>query len=424
MVGHVDHGKSTIVGRLLAETGSLPSGRLEQVSADCARQRRPLEYARLVDALREEKAQGITIETARVFLQSARRTFLIMDAPGHATFIRNMVTGAARADVAVLVVEAREGVRENTRRHSHLLWQLGLTNVVVLVNKMDQVAYGEARYHSVCGDAKEFLGGIGIAPRAFIPVSATEGDNIAIGTDRMPWYRGPTLLAMLDGLERKVSPAELPLRLPVQAVYRFGADGGPSPRIIAGRVAAGSLRRGDELLFLPSGQRSRVATIEVYGGTPPDTVCAGRSTGLTLIDPIDVLRGEIATHPGDPAPRVARRLRASIFWLDPEPMQLGASYLLKLATGRVRFTLTAILHVMDEAELRPRTGAESVQTSEVAECALELAGPLACDVIGEIVETARFVIVDRDQIRGGGIVLEAHAEKPEAPARDDRAKGR
>jgi bifunctional enzyme CysN/CysC len=417
MVGHVDHGKSTIVGRLLADTHSLPAGKLEQVEAYCARRGRPLEYALLVDALRDERIQGITIETARVFFKSDLREYLIMDAPGHVAFMRNMVTGAARADAAVLVIDAQEGVRENSRRHGYLLWQLGFRDVVVLINKMDLVGYREDRFAQVCRDYGAFLAEVGVRPLCYVPVSGPGGDNITTPSGRMPWYRGPTLLAVLDGFDRVESPSDLPLRLPVQAVYRFGGGGGADShtaiaggadnrRIIAGRVVAGRLKCGDELIFLPSGERSRVASIEAFGAAPPEAVSTGQSTGLTLTDPIYVQRGDIATHVGDPVPRVARHLRVSIFWLDNEPMRLGSVYVLKLGTATVRVTLTGIPRVMDEADLRSRADAQSVNACEVAECTLELAAPIACDAIGDIVETARFVIVHKYSICGGGIVLE------------------
>lgn len=418
IVGHVDHGKSTIVGRLLADTHSLPAGKLEKVAAFCAHRGRPLDYALLVDALRDERTQGITIETARVFFRSSRRNYLVMDAPGHVAFLRNMVTGAARADAAVLVIDALEGVQENSRRHGHLLWQLGFRDVVVLINKMDLVGYGEEPFTTVCREYGAFLAEVGVRALCYVPVSGPQGDNITAQSGRMPWYRGPTLLAVLDGIDRVENPRELPLRLPVQAVYRFGGGGSDDKRIIAGRIVAGRLRCGDELHFFPSGQRSRVASIELYGATSPETASAGQSTGLTLTDPIYIQRGDLATRAGDPLPRVARRLRVSVFWLDNEPMRLGSAYVLKLGTATVRATLTGILHVMDEADLKARADARAVHACEVAECTLELASPMACDTIGDLVETARFVIVHDCRIRGGGIVLEV----PE-PATKEAATG-
>lgn len=417
VVGHVDHGKSTIVGRLLAETNSLPAGKLEQVEVWCAHRGRPLEYALLVDALRDERAQGITIETARVFFRSAQREYLVMDAPGHVAFVRNMVTGAARADAAVLVIDAAEGVRENSRRHGYLLGQLGFRDVVVLINKMDLVGYSEDRFVAVCRDYGAFLAEVGVRPLCQVPVSGAAGDNITTHSSRMPWYHGPDLLAVLDGIDRVESPSDLPLRLPVQAVYRFGDGGADNRRIIAGRVVAGRMRCGDELLFFPSGQRSRVASIEAFGTTPAQTVSAGQSTGFTLTDRIYVQRGDIATRASDPAPLVARLLRVSVFWLAHEPLRRGSTYVLKLGTATVRATLTGIPRVMDKADLQSRPDAQLVNACEVAECTFELAGPVACDEIGAIVETARFVIVHGHAIGGGGIVLEVmkpakHASAP------------
>jgi bifunctional enzyme CysN/CysC len=338
-----------------------------------------------------------------------------------------MVTGAARADAAVLVIDAQEGVRENSRRHGYLLWQLGFRDVVVLINKMDLVGYCEDRFAAVCRDYGAFLAEVGVRPLWYVPVSGPRGDNIATRSGHMPWYHGPTLLAVLDGIDRVESPSDLPLRLPVQAVYRFGgggagshtavAGGVDSRRIVAGRVVAGRLKCGDELIFLPSGERSRVASIEAFGAAPPETVLAGQSTGLTLTDPIYVQRGDIATRVGDPPPRVARHLRVSVFWLDNEPMRLGSAYVLKLGTATVRVTLTGIPRVMDEADLQSRSDARAVNACEVAECTLDLADPIACDAIGDMVETARFVIVHKYRICGGGIVIEVmkQAKRESAP---------
>src|SRR6266436_6747526 len=198
IVGHVDHGKSTLVGRLLADTGSLPEGKLEAVKAQCKRNAKPFEYAFLLDALKDEQAQGITIDTARTFFKSAKRDYIIIDAPGHIEFLKNMVTGAARAEAAVLVIDAKEGIRENSRRHGYILAMLGIRQVMVCVNKMDLVAYNEAHFAGIEKEYRAFLESIGaVSPRQFVPISAIEGENLAARGKKTPWYSGPTMLEVL-----------------------------------------------------------------------------------------------------------------------------------------------------------------------------------------------------------------------------------
>src|SRR5262245_60354265 len=196
--GHVDHGKSTIIGRLLADTHSLPQGKLEQVRALCERTAKPFEYAFLLDALKDERAQGITIDAARVFFKTARRDYLIIDAPGHVEFLKNMITGAASAEAALLVVDAKEGLQENSRRHGYLLSFLGIRQVAVVVNKMDLVAYDQAHFDALCAEFRAFLESVGLTPACFVPVAARDGENVAVSSARMPWHTGHTVLDVLD----------------------------------------------------------------------------------------------------------------------------------------------------------------------------------------------------------------------------------
>ena len=233
-VGHVDHGKSTVVGRLLADTGSLPEGKLERIRVLCERTARPFEYAFVLDALRKERAQGITIDAARVFFKSGAREYVLHDAPGHLEFLKNMVTGASRADAAILVVDALAGVGDNTRRHVYLLSLLGLRRVVVLINKMDLVQYRHDVFEAVSAECRSILTCVDLRPLTIIPVSGQSGDNIIQKSSRMPWFTKETLLSALDDLEGRPPVADGPLRLPVQDVYKFTEDG-DQRRIIAGR---------------------------------------------------------------------------------------------------------------------------------------------------------------------------------------------
>ena len=278
-VGHVDHGKSTVIGRLLADAGALPKGKLESIRENCRRNSKPFEYAFLLDALHNEQDQGITIDTARCFFKSDKRRYIIIDAPGHIEFLKNMVTGASRAEAALMVIDAARGVEENTRRHGYFLSMLGIRQVAVLVNKMDLVGYSEEVYRSIVTEFTEFLAKINISPAAFIPVSGMEGDNIAIRSERTPWYFGPTVLEQMDAFVPVPSPENRPLRMPVQGVYKF-TEGGDERRIVAGTLEAGSLRAGDKIVFYPSGKKTTVASLEVFSAPTPEKFIAGDAAAV------------------------------------------------------------------------------------------------------------------------------------------------
>ena len=414
IVGHVDHGKSTIIGRLLADTGSLPQGKLEQVMEACRRSGQAFEYAFLLDALRDERAQGITIDAARAFFRSGRRNVTIIDAPGHVEFLKNMVTGAARAEAALLVIDAAEGIQENSKRHGYLLSLLGVGQIAVLINKMDLVGYDEGVYRERLEEYDEFLRSIGVQARAFLPVSGRHGENIARRSERMPWYSGPTLLEVIDGFRPAPPPRERPFRMPVQGVYRF-SQGGDTRRIVAGTVESGSVAVGDAVVFYPSGKRSRVKSIEAFNvSEPPRRAQAGQATGFTLEEQIYIRRGEVATLAGEPRPKVASRLFVRLFWLGKRPLVFGRRYFLKLGTAKVEARLEAIHMVLDAATLEQARQRREIDRHEVAECTLRLAAPVACDTVDTLPVTARFVLVDEYEIAGGGLVLEALPEAADA----------
>jgi bifunctional enzyme CysN/CysC len=405
IVGHVDHGKSTIVGRLLADTGTLPEGKLEQVRALCARTSKPFEYAFLVDALKEEQGQGITIDSARVFFKTPRRHYILIDAPGHLEFLKNMVTGAARAEAALLVVDAREGMQDNTRRHARLLPLLGVRHIAILINKIDLVGYDAGVAATLEREVRDFLASVGVKAGPAIPVSGREGDNLVHSSEHTPWYAGPSLVQYLDGLEEQAAPTEQPFRMPVQAVYKFTAEG-DERRIVAGGVASGRLRGGDEVVFYPSGKKSRVQRLEAFNTPPVAVLEAGNAAGFTLADQIYVARGEVACRADEARPVIAARLRVSLFWLGTSPLVSGRSYRLKLGTATVGAELERVESLVDASALDIRETAVSVARNEVAECILVLDRPVAVDLEGGVPATNRFVIVDEWQIRGGGIVRE------------------
>nr|MBN1230021.1 adenylyl-sulfate kinase [Anaerolineae bacterium] len=401
---HVDHGKSTVIGRMLADTGSLPEGKLEQIRYECERNAKPFEYAFLIDALKDERAQSITIDSARVFFKSPRRHYIIIDAPGHIEFIKNMVTGASRAEAAVLVIDAKEGVQENSRRHGYLLWMLGIRQIVVVINKMDLVDYDQAVFEAVQAEYAAFLEEIGVQPLCYIPVSGREGDNIAALNGRMAWYDGPTVLSALDSFQKAPQPVEKPFRMPVQDVYKFTMTG-DDRRIIAGTVQSGKLDAGDTVVFYPSGKRSTVKQFETFAALTPERVSSGQAASFTMGEQIYVKRGDLACKEGEPRPFVSRKLRGSLFWLGKQPLTPRKEYILKLGTNRVRARIETIHRVIDAAELA-NTDKDIIEHHDVAEVTFAFNHAIAFDDPALCPDTGRFVLVDNYEIWGGGIVLD------------------
>lgn len=402
IVGHVDHGKSTLVGRLFYDTGSLPDGKYDAVARVCEDTGKPFEFAFLLDALEEERDQGVTIDVAQAHFSTFKRDYVIIDAPGHKEFLKNMVTGAASAEAALLLIDAAEGVQEQSRRHGYLMKLLGIKQITVVINKMDLVDHSRQVFESVRDEFLAFLAQLRLKPRFVIPVSARNGDNVAErGRATADWYDGPTVLESLDLFAQAKSREDQPLRLPVQDVYKFDHR-----RIIAGRVHSGVLRVGDRVKFSPSGHEGVVKTIERWNSPEPDFALGGESVGITLTEQLFIERGEVVSHVDD-APRVADALTANVFWLGNRHLAPGRQYVLKLATQEVECRVISITGVIDTSSLAPvGSGSSEVAKNEVATVTLGLKRPVAFDAFGEIVETGRLVIVDERDLAGGGIIVE------------------
>jgi bifunctional enzyme CysN/CysC len=401
IVGHVDHGKSTFVGRLFHDTGSLPEGKLEQLQQIAERRGVPFEWANLMDALQSERDQNITIDTAQIWFQTKKRQYVIIDAPGHKEFLKNMITGAANAEAALLLIDANEGVQEQSRRHGYLLNLLGIRQFAVLVNKMDLQGYSQERFNQIEQEYRAFLKDLGAEPKRFIPIAAKHGDNIASLSKKMPWWSGPTVLDTLDDFKVSELPKDQPLRFPIQDIYRFDER-----RILAGRVEAGSIKVGDRLLFSPSNKISTVKTIERWNAPSHDTANAGESIGITLTEQIFVERGAVAALEVSP-PYELTRFKARLFWLGRSPFRKGKTYKLKLATQEVDCEIETIEKVIDASTLETvsrKTNEVFVGRHEVAELTIRAKRPVAFDAHSEIVATGRFVIVDGYEVSGGGIV--------------------
>ncbi|MHC4289212.1 MAG: GTP-binding protein [Planctomycetota bacterium] len=410
IIGHVDHGKSTLVGRLLADTHSLPEGKLEEVKARCAQNARPFEYAFLLDALKDEQAQGITIDSARCFFRSDKREYILIDAPGHIEFLKNMISGAARAEAAVLVIDAEEGVQENSRRHGYLLSMLGIRQIVVAVNKMDLADHSQDVFNAVREEYTQFLSQIQVTAQQFIPISARDGDHIADRSSIMDWYKGPTVLEALDQFQKEPAPLDQPLRFPVQDIYKFTEEN-DDRRIVAGRIETGRIRVGDEVVFYPSKKHSRVASIEAFNTPEQSGAGAGESTGVTLTEQIYAQPGELLFRADESAPQIATQLKVNLFWLGKEPMIFNKRYLLKLSTSRVPVWLRRINTVLDASELTTENNRQHIERHDVAECVLETLKPIAFDLSVEVAQTGRFVLIDNYQIAGGGVILAAEQDQ-------------
>ncbi len=409
IVGHVDHGKSTLTGRLLHDTGSISPARVEAARAASQRRGKTMEWAFLLDGFQAERDRAITIDTARIRFRSLVREYTIIDAPGHKEFIKNMITGAASAQGAVLVIDVAEGLAEQTTRHAHLLQLLGIAHVIVAINKMDSVGYEQAAFEKVAADISDYLTGLGITPTHLVPIAARAGVNIvaaggageagAAGAagSAMPWYDGPTLIEALDALPATTARADQPLRLPIQDVYDFGGS-----QSIIGRVESGRLRIGDDLIIQPSSRAARVTGLAGWRGDPGEGAPAGQSVAITLDQRQPVQRGEVvATSAAAPSP--VRSLRASIFWFGEQPLRLGASYTLKAHTARYPVTVTAIEAVVDSNTLASTTQ-KTIPQAGIGRVLLESTEPMVLETFADNPRLGRFVLLSGFETVGGGTV--------------------
>jgi bifunctional enzyme CysN/CysC/sulfate adenylyltransferase subunit 1 len=406
ITGHVDHGKSTLVGRLLADTLSLPDGKLQAVKDSCKKNGRVFEYAFLLDALDDEQKQGITIDSARIFFKSKLREYIIIDAPGHIEFLRNMLSGASRAVAAVLVIDAVEGVAENSKRHGLLLSLLGISQVLVAVNKLDALAYDEAVFREIKNEYAAYLEALNVKPVAFIPISAREGKNISEHAPEMPWYTGKTILEVLDSFHNLPSNENLFFAMPLQDVYRFSNDN-DERRIYAGTIVSGEIQVGEPVKFLPSNKAAHIKSVEVWNAPVKTAAKTNEAAGFTLEEEIYVKRGEVMVKADENAPvAVSSRIKANLIWLGERPLTFGKTYLLKLGSAKVEARLEKIESFLGE------DGQENYKELRRHDCGsviLSLSHPIAVSAFYDNALLGRFVIVDGYDASGGGIVLEALA---------------
>ena len=398
IVGHVDHGKSTLIGRLLYDTGSLPPDRMEVIRKTCEEMGRPMEFAFVMDHLREERERGITIDTAQTFFRTPTRDYVIIDAPGHKEFMKNMITGASQAETSILVLDAQEGVMEQTKRHAYILGMLNLKKNILVLNKMDLVGYSEERFNEVKGEIIAFLKRLDIYPSFIVPVCGTIGDNFAKKSGKMPWYDGPTVFGALDALEKDRDISEKPLRMPVQDVYDLEGR-----KIIVGRVEAGTLKDGQEVVLLPEGKRVTVERFVEFG-REKHSAEAGESIGLLLSGDGAARRGEMISSVDD-RPRTGRRIHANLFWMCPRPFDIKEKLTFRINTQEAQCVVREITRRIDSSSLEViEEDAKLLKVNEVGDIVIETERPVAFELFSFIPELGRFVMEHENDIVAGGIV--------------------
>lgn len=394
--GSVDDGKSTLIGRLLYDAKTLFEDQISQLHQDSRNHGTAgddIDFALLVDGLEAEREQGITIDVAYRFFATPKRRFIVADTPGHLQYTRNMVTGASTADLAIVLVDARKGLLEQTRRHSFIASLLGIRHIVLAVNKIDLIGYDEAVFNQIVQDYQSFAQELGFSAIQAIPVSARFGDNIRTASENMPWYQGASLLEWLETVATdNASDEELDFRFPVQYVSRPHADF----RGFAGTVASGQVRVGDEITVARSGVSSAIRYIVTADGEL-ETAQAGQAVTLVLEDERDISRGDMLTHPQS-RPQVSDRLAAKLVWFAQEPLRAGRQYWLRSQTDQVSVTVNTLNYRIDientEKQFAPEP-AEQLQMNEIGQVALQLSAPLAFDPYGKNRATGSFILIDR-----------------------------
>jgi sulfate adenylyltransferase large subunit len=409
-VGSVDDGKSTLIGRLLLDANQVPDDQLAHVEEASARRGDGyVNLALLTDGLRAEREQGITIDVAYRYFSTARRRFIIADTPGHEQYTRNMVTGASTADLSVILVDARHGVLEQSKRHAYVSGLLGVPHLVVCVNKMDLVGFDEDRYESIRREIEAICDKLDFSDVLVIPMSALHGDNVVDSSERMAWYTGPPLLRHLEQVQVASDRNLRDARFPVQWVVRPMSDEHHDYRAYAGQVASGVLRRGDEVVVMPSGAKTRVETIATYDGELEEAY-PPMSVSVRLSDRLDISRGDVICGAGSP-PEPARELVADLCWMSKRSLQPGDRFLLRTGTAAVKAVVGELDWVLDVHTLDPAPVSGTLELNDIGRIVVRTAAPIVCDTYRENRATGCFILVDEasgDTV-AAGMVTEARA---------------
>ena len=397
VVGHIDHGKSSIIGRLIYDSGNInaiESKKLEEIS-----KKRGLDFepAFFLDALQSERDQGITIDTTQIFFKTKKRQYVFIDAPGHKEFIKNMITGAAASDLALLIVDASEGIKEQTKKHAYLLKLLGIINVIVLINKMDKVNYSKKKFDNLSYALNNFLKKIQIIPIFTIPISARFGENVARGSDEMQWFKGLTCVQSIDNIKLDKKKTNSLLRFPIQDIYKIG-----DKRILVGRIETGTMTVGDEIIFLPSKTKVKVASFEQWPKAKSQ-YAAGECVGITLEEQVFVDVGNLVCSADSPA-QLMHTFEASVFWLSNSPLTERQKYMLKINTGEYNVIIEKIKKKIDTNDLSINKDVKQINKNDVCELIIHSSQLIPMDDYKVNKRTGRFCLLDDGLIVGEGIV--------------------
>lgn len=399
IVGHIDHGKSTLIGRLLVDTDSIPYDKIKEIEE--SREKRmdgEIEFAFLVDHFREERERKITIDTVHTFFETPKRGYVIIDAPGHVEYVKNMIGGASQAEMALLIVDVTEGVCEQTKRHANLLSMLGIDQVIVAINKMDIVDYKEGKFKRASNEIREFFTLIEINANYYIPISALKGDNVATRSRKMDWYDGPNILQSLDSTEIGSTAEDKSLLFPIQDVYEIDGN-----RIAVGRVEAGRVEAGMEVKILPEGRKSSIKRIEKFQ-EDRERVFAGESIGVIIEDPNFIQRGSVMCVEGK-EPIVTNRIKANLIWLSKQGFIIDESIRMRLSTQEVNANITCIKKRIDSSSLEViEEDATRIGNLEIGEVGIRTEEPIVVTKFNDIQELGRFVLVRGNDVVAGGII--------------------
>jgi len=398
IVGHVDHGKSTLIGRLLYDTGCLPADKYAEIQRSSEMLGRIVEFAFVMDCLEEERSRGITIDTTQTFFKTPKRRYVIIDAPGHKEFLKNMITGTSQAEAALLIIDAFEGIRDQTKRHAYILGMLGLKQICVLLNKIDLVHYSKDKFLELETEITDFLNQLNVHPTFILPISAIHGDNVATPSKKLSWFDGPTVLEALDTLhELKVE--EKPLRFPIQDSYRI--DG---KKILVGRIESGRLVKGESLFLLPEKKKVIIKNIHKFMESEVTTASYEESIGISLQGRHRVERGHILT--ADLSSMISDKIQANIFWMDSMGYREGETLLFRCVTQEIPCRIEKINKKFDPASMELiEKDASSIKGAEVADILIQLDQKVVVDPFNEIPEMGRFVLEKDGRPVAGGIIL-------------------
>lgn len=399
ITGHVDHGKSTLIGRLLFETGSLQDGLINEIKANLKGTGIKMEFAHIMDYFEEERRQERTIDTTQFFFKTKKRRFAIIDTPGHKEFIKNMITGSSQAHAAVLIISAKEGIQEQTRRHAYVLSMLGIKHVILAINKMDAVKFNLEVFNKIKAEAQEIIKFLKIQPHNIIPISAQKGDNISRNSPEMKWHKGFCLIDTLDRVVFDDVQNKVWLRLPIQDIYTID-----NRRIAVGRVVSGLIKSGEAILIQPQGTKANINSLEVFEDKLK-SASSGQSIGVVIEEDVSLERGQIICGT-EYKPRVDNKIKANIFWLATEDLHLGDNLRIKCGTFEDNCRIEEICEKIDSSSFEILEKNSSVLSeTQVGKVIISMDKPMAFENFSDIEELGRFVLLKDYQVCAGGIII-------------------